>query len=104
MESSQRQPLRSSSPLHKRTRRNGTAVKFTLVTMVFQLVLIAVFSVLVDYGGHSLPPKPVAEQTEAAGSNKSVTGQKRQEPQSPNDISFYYPSKILKVSIWSKYL
>lgn len=91
MESSQRQPLRSSSPLHKRTRRNGTAVKFTLVTMVFQLVLIAVFSVLVDYGGHSLPPKPVAEQTEAAGSNKSVTGQKRQEPQSPNDISIYYP-------------
>ena len=95
MESSQRQPLRSSSPLHKRTRRNGTAVKFTLVTMVFQLVLIAVFSVLVDYGGHSLPPKPVAEQTEAAGSNETVTGQKRQEPQSPNDISIYYPSKIL---------
>lgn len=95
LDSSQRQPLQVSSPSQKRTRRNGTAVKFTLVTMVFQLVLIAVFSVLVDYGGHSLPPKPVSEQTKATGSNKTVAGQKRQEPPSPNDISVYYPSKIL---------
>ena len=102
LDSSQRQPLRSSTPPPSRARRNGTAVKFTLVAMIFQLALIAAFSVLVDYGGHSLPPKSVAEQAKVTESNKTV--EKRQQAPAPNDISIYYPSKISPVAIWSKYL
>lgn len=59
-------------------------LKFTLTASIFQLLLIVLFAVLVDYSKHALPP----HKHEGA----SGTGQNASNVIS-NDIAIYYPSK-----------
>lgn len=92
MNTSLRQPLRSSSPTRKP--RNGTAVKFTMLSLLFQFILIVLFMVLTDYGGHSLPPRGASVQERAAGNNTTQTVVMRARNEiAVNDITLYYPSK-----------
>ena len=84
------QPLRSpDSPVRKN--RNGTQVKFTLILMIFQVILIVLFMALVDYGEHSLPRQGAGAQTRDNGSNKTQATAGSAE--AVNDVSIYYPSK-----------
>ncbi|KAJ7325357.1 hypothetical protein OS493_029906 [Desmophyllum pertusum] len=85
LDSSLRQPLSSSN--RTRVRRNGTAVKFTLISLTFQFLLIVLFLVLTEYGDHSLPPQAVAAQARLTGSNKTTAGSE----QPVNEVSIYYP-------------
>ena len=72
---------------------NGTKIKFTFVSLVFQFSLIVLFMVLVDYGEQSLP-SPV-DQRPMAKSDKSA-GNRDENERAFNDISIYYPSKCLR--------
>ncbi|XP_068676167.1 ammonium transporter Rh type B-like isoform X3 [Montipora capricornis] len=58
-------------------------LKFTVVASIFQILLIVLFSVLVDYSNHALPPH----------NRKDATGvsQNTSDTISNNDITVYYP-------------
>lgn len=89
---SPREPLRSPSPTRKHP-RNGTAVKFTLLVLLFQSVLVVLFMILTDYGEHSLPPQRVSVQTKVFGNNTTETEVLEGQKIEANDITLYYPSK-----------
>jgi len=92
MTTSLRIPLRSGSPTRKQP-RNGTAVKFTLLLLLFQSILVVLFTILTDYGQHSLPPQRVSVQEKVVGNNTTQTEVMEGEKIEVNDISLYYPSK-----------
>lgn len=92
MTTSLRIPLRSGSPIRKQP-RNGTAVKFTLLLLLFQSILVVLFMILTDYGQHSLPPQRVSVQEKVVGNNTTQTEVMEGEKIEVNDISLYYPSK-----------
>ena len=87
-DSSVREPLSSSRP--RRYRKGGHGVKFSLVCLVFQAILLVLFSVLVDYGQHALPPQSKANSSGGKNGNKTT---RVAEPLPSNDIVIYYPSK-----------
>ena len=60
-------------------------LKFTVVASIFQILLIVLFSVLVDYSNHALPPHILKDATGAAQNTSDTI--------SNNDITVYYPSK-----------
>ncbi|XP_020600999.1 ammonium transporter Rh type A-like isoform X2 [Orbicella faveolata] len=90
MTTSLRIPLRSGSPTRKQP-RNGTAVKFTLLLLLFQSILVVLFTILTDYGQHSLPPQRVSVQEKVVGNNTTQTEVMEGEKIEVNDISLYYP-------------
>ena len=92
MTSSLRVPLRSDSPTRKQP-RNGTAVKFTLLLLLFQSVLVVLFMVLTDYGEHSLPSQRVKVKEKVVGNNTTEIEVLEGEKLEANDITVYYPSK-----------
>jgi len=92
MTSSLRVPLRSDSPTRKQP-RNGTAVKFTILLLLFQSILVVLFMVLTDYGDHSLPPQRVSVKEKVVGNNTTQTEFLEGEKLAENDITVYYPSK-----------
>lgn len=60
-------------------------MKFTIAAALFQIILIVLFAILVDYGEHALPPhKRKGADTNTTGSAPSL---------SVNDVAVYYPSK-----------
>ena len=96
LNSSVREPLTIETTTCRPTCRrplNGTKIKFTFVSLVFQFSLIVLFMVLVDYGEQSLP-SPV-DQRPMAKSDKSA-GNRDENERAFNDISIYYPSKCLR--------
>ena len=92
MTTSPRVPLRSPSPARKQP-RNGTAVKFTLLLLLFQSILVVLFMVLTDYGEHALPPQSVNVQEKPVGNNTTQTTVMTGKEVAVNDITLYYPSK-----------
>lgn len=60
-------------------------VKFTIVAALSQAVLIILFSVLVDYSNHALPPHVRKGGTGAAHDATETL--------SVNDVTVFYPSK-----------
>ena len=59
-------------------------LKFTIVASLFQILLIILFSVLVDYSDHALP----AHRRKGAAPNATET-------LTSNDIAAFYPSKLI---------
>ena len=92
MSTSLREPLRSPSPTRKQP-RNGTAVKFTILLLLFQSILVVLFMILTDYGDHSLPPQSVSVQEKVIGNNTTQTLVMTGKEIAVNDITLYYPSK-----------
>lgn len=92
MTTSPREPLRSPSPTRKQP-RNGTAVKFTLLLVLFQSALVVLFMILTDYGEHSLPQQSVSVQEKVVGNNTTKTEVLKGQKIEANDITLYYPSK-----------
>ena len=62
-------------------------LKFTITGLLFQALLIILFSVLVDYSDHALP----SHSRKGASGDVNVTT----ETLPVNDVSVYYPSKIV---------
>ena len=62
-------------------------LKFTITGLLFQALLIILFSVLVDYSDHALP----SHSRKGASGYANVTAEKLP----VNDVSVYYPSKII---------
>ena len=62
-------------------------LKFTITGLLFQALLIILFSVLVDYSDHALP----SYSRKGASGDGNVTAEKLP----VNDVSVYYPSKII---------
>lgn len=61
------------------------AMKFCIVAALFQILIIILYGVLVEYGDHALPPHKRKEANQnASASNPSLE---------VNDVSVYYPSK-----------
>lgn len=60
-------------------------LKFTLTAAILQLLFLVLFSVLVDYSNHALPPH---KHEGASGTAKNISN-----AISNNDIAVYYPSK-----------
>ena len=60
-------------------------LKFCIVCGLFQLLLVILFSVLVDYSDHASPPH---KRKDASKTTPNVS-----ETLPVNDISVYYPSK-----------
>lgn len=93
LNSSVREPLTVETATCRPTCKrpiNGTSIKFTFVSLVFQFSLIVMFVVLVDYGEQSLPsPIDHSPMTKSAGKGD-------ENEQAFNDISIYYPSKCLR--------
>ncbi|CAH3195186.1 unnamed protein product [Porites evermanni] len=91
LHSSVREPLTVETTTCRPTCRrpvNGTQIKFTFVSLVFQFSLIVMFMVLVDYGEQSLP-SPIGQRP-MAKSDKSA-GNRDENERAFNDISIYYP-------------
>ena len=61
------------------------SLKFTLTAAILQLLFLVLFSVLVDYSNHALPPH---KHEGASGTAKNTSN-----AISNNDIAVYYPSK-----------
>ena len=62
-------------------------LKFTITGLLFQALLIILFAVLVDYSDHALP----SHSRKGASGDVNVTT----ETLPVNDVSVYYPSKIV---------
>ena len=68
-------------------------LKFTIGAALFQIVLIILFSVLVDYSNHALPPhKRKGATADADNSSESLP---------VNDVAIYYPSKTMRFFLFS---
>ena len=61
-------------------------MKFTIVVVLFQLLLIIGFAAFVNYGQHALPPH------QRKGGNPNISGPNLALP--VNDITIFYPSKL----------
>lgn len=72
---------------HSLHSKSAMGLKFTITGLVFQALLIILFSVLVDYSDHALP----SHSRKGASGNVNVTT----ETLPVNDVSVYYPSKIV---------
>lgn len=68
-------------------------MKFTLLLLLFQAVLVVLFMILTDYGEHSLPPQRVSVQEKVVGNNTTETEVLEGQKIEANDITVYYPSK-----------
>lgn len=68
---------------------NGTNIKFTFCSLSFQIVLIVLFMVLVDYGDHSLPTL----ESKGGTVGNTATPVTIESKETANDISLYYSSK-----------
>ena len=69
------------------TLKSAMGLKFTITGLLFQALLIILFSVLVDYSDHALP----SHSRKGASGDVNVTT----ETLPVNDVSVYYPSKIV---------
>lgn len=67
-------------------------LKFTIVAAIFQVLLIILFSVLVDYSEHALAPH----------NRKGATGtaHNTSETLPVNDVAIYYPSKTFFLKLF----
>ena len=64
------------------------AMKFSIACGLFQLLLVILFSVLTKYGDHASPP-----HLRKGANNTSLLSDAETLPE--NDVSIYYPSKIV---------
>ena len=67
--------------------KSAMGLKFTFAGLLFQALLIILFSVLVDYSDHALP----SHSRKGASGDVNITT----ETLPVNDVSVYYPSKVL---------
>lgn len=72
---------------HSLLSKSAMGLKFTITGLLFQALLIVLFSVLVDYSDNALP----SHSRKGASRNVNVTT----ETLPVNDVSVYYPSKIV---------
>ena len=72
---------------HSLLSKSAMGLKFVITGLLFQTLLIILFSVLVDYSDHALP----SHSRKGASGNVNVTT----ETLPVNDVSVYYPSKIV---------
>ena len=72
---------------HSLLSKSAMGLKFTITGLLFQALLIVLFSVLVDYSDNALP----SHSRKGASGNVNVTT----ETLPVNDVSVYYPSKIV---------
>lgn len=71
-------------------------LKFCIICGLFQLLLVILFSVLVDYSDHASPPH------KRKGATKTAPNASETLP--VNDISIYYPSKCYVQFVFLKFL
>ena len=83
----------STSALNKELKMG---LKFCIICGLFQLLLVILFSVLVDYSDHASPPH------KRKGATKTAPNASETLP--VNDISIYYPSKCYVQFVFLKFL
>ena len=72
---------------HSLLSKSAMGLKFAITGLLFQALLIILFSVLVDYSDHALP----SHSRKGASGDVNVTTKTLP----VNDVSVYYPSKIV---------
>ena len=78
---------KTSQSDHSLHSKSAMGLKFTITGLLFQALLIILFSVLVDYSDHALP----SHSRKGASGDVNVTAKTLP----VNDVSVYYPSKIV---------